>query len=125
MISTLDHSRLIVVKTALNGVAVAEMLHDHRQERQGRLGGKVAGCLAFGIGVQGFADLLMRLRLPFESKGAIQLNRCGSSILSPPAALFCFGSLSPFRFCFSVSVRVFISLSESGFFHIDRAFLSA
>ena len=69
-----------------------------------------------GIGVQGFADLLMRLRLPFESKGAIQLNRCDSSILSPPAAFFCFGSLSPFRFCFSVSVRVFISLSESGFF---------
>ena len=79
-----------------------------------------------GIGVQGFADLLMRLRLPFESKGAIQLNRCGSPILSPPAALFCFGSLSPFRFCFSVSVYgVFISLSESGFFTIDRAFLSA
>ena len=28
-----------------------------------------------GIGVQGFADLLMQLRLPFESKGAIDLNR--------------------------------------------------
>ena len=28
-----------------------------------------------GIGVQGFADLLMQLRLPFESKGAIELNR--------------------------------------------------
>ena len=43
-----------------------------------------------GIGVQGFADLLMRLRLPFESKGAIQLNRCGSCPSPPSAALFCF-----------------------------------
>ena len=60
-----------------------------------------------GIGVQGFADLLMRLRLPFESKGAIQLNRCGSCP-SPPSAVLPNILLDlPCAFCFFVFISGF------------------
>ena len=62
-----------------------------------------------GIGVQGFADLLMRLRLPFESKGAMQLNRYDFlSVLSSP---FAFAS-SSFSFA-SASASPFLCLASS------------